>query len=159
MLYTENGKVLLYHKSFSDFIFNQTRAKEFWCNQAEHHRLLTGSCFSVMNSRLKFNIANIPSSFIFDCANFALPDAVMQNIPPVLSYSCQNWDHHLLGVTSTNSDPLFGTLSEFLQLHVLFWIEAMNLLGSRGLCDPMLRTASKWVINVSDISSDCFTNL
>jgi hypothetical protein len=154
VLYTENGKVLSYHKSFSDFIFDQNRAKEFWCNQTEHHRLLTGSCFHVMNSGLKFNIANISSSFLFDCDNPTLLDAVMQNIPSVLSYSCQNWDHHLSGVTPTDSDTLFGTLSEFLQLYVLFWIEAMNLLGSRGLCDPMLRTACKWVISVSDISSE-----
>jgi hypothetical protein len=97
---------------------------------------------------LKFNIANISSSFLLDRDNSALPDAVKQNIPPVLSYSCRHWDHHLSAVASTDSDTLRRTLSEFLELRVLFWIEAMNLLKLRGRCDPMLRTAREWVVKL-----------
>jgi len=156
VLYIENDKVLSYHKSFSDFIFDQNRAKEFWCDQVEHHRLLTSSCFRIMDA-LKFNIAKITSSFLFDRDNSALPEAVKQNIPPELSYSCRNWDYHLSAVAPTHSDILRRTLSEFLQLRVLFWIEAMNLLGSRGLCDQMLERARKWVPNVSDILTEYFT--
>ena len=153
VLYIENDKVLSYHKSFTDFIFDRNRAKEFWCDQVEHHRHLTSQCFHVMEAGLKFNIANITSSFLLDHDNSALPDAVKQNISSVLSYSCRNWDHHLSAVTfKTHLDALHGILSEFLQLHVLFWIEAMNLLGSRGLCDKMLRIALKWVTNVSVIN-------
>jgi hypothetical protein len=138
VLYTENNKVLSYHKSFTDFMFDRSWAKEFWCDQVRHHRLLTGHCFRVMDAGSKFNIANIASSLLLDRDNSALPDAVKQNIPPVLSYSCRNWDRHLSAVTSTDLDALCRTLSEFLQLRALFWIEAMNLLGSRGLCDQML---------------------
>jgi hypothetical protein len=156
VLYTENDKVLSYHKSFTDFMFNQHRAKEFWCDQAKHHSFLADCCFRVMANGLKFNIANITTSFVLDRDNSALTDAVKQNVPPVLSYSCRNWDHHVSAVASTESDVLRGTLSKFLQLHVLFWIEVMNLLGSRGLCDRMLRTACKWVTNVSDILTDYF---
>ena len=148
VLYTENNKVLWHHKSFPDFLFDQNRSRHFWCNQAKHHRLLTDCCFRVMKEGLRFNIANIPSSFIFDHENTMLPGEVEREIPPILSYSCRNWDHHLSFTTSTASDPLHNILSEFLQLHILFWIEAMNLIGSRGLCDPMLRTARKWVTNV-----------
>ena len=49
-------------------------------------------------------------------------NAVKQNIPPVLSYSCRNWDYHLSGVASTDSDAVRRTLLDFLELHVLFWI-------------------------------------
>ena len=155
VLYTENNQVLLYHKSFADFMFNQNQSREFWCNQAEHHRLLTNSCFRIMNAGLKFNIANITSSFLLDCDNSALPDAVKQNIPPVLNYSCQNWDQHLLAVKAINSDTLYHTLSQFLQLHILFWIEAMNLLGLQGQCNQMLQAACKWVTGVSQILNKC----
>jgi len=155
VLYTENDKVLTYHKSFTDFMFDQNRAKKFWCDQAKHHRLLTNSCFHVMD-KLKFNIVNIESSFLLDCDNFALPNAVKQNITPVLSYSCRNWDYHLSATASTDLDALCDTLSEFLQLRVLFWIEAMNLLGSRGQCNRMLQKACKWVPNVSGILTKYF---
>ena len=155
VLYAENNKVLSYHKSFTDFMFDQNRAKKFWCDQTKHHRLLTNSCFRVMD-RLKFNIANIESSFLFDRDNFALPNAVKQNITPVLSYSCRNWDYHLSAAASNNSDALCDTLSKFLQLRVLFWIEAMNLLGSRGQCDRMLKRARKCIPNVSGVLTEHF---
>ncbi|KDR66511.1 hypothetical protein GALMADRAFT_106457, partial [Galerina marginata CBS 339.88] len=147
VLYIENEKVFSYHKSFTDFMFDQNRAKEFWCDQAKHHRLLTDSCFRIMDG-LKFNIADIESSFVLDCDNSALPEAVKQNITPVLSYSCRNWDYHLSAVASIDSNALRETLSEFLQLRVLFWMEALNLLGSRGQSERMLQKAYKWVPNV-----------
>jgi hypothetical protein len=145
LLYSEDNKVLSYHKSFPDFIFDCTRSKEFWCDKAAYHCHLTNSCFQVMKG-LKFNIANIPSSFIFDRDNQALAGEIEQNISPVLSYSCRNWDHHLSASDLAFSNPIHEMLSEFLQLRALFWIEAMNLLGLRGHCYPMFRTAHDWVI-------------
>jgi len=146
VLYTEDGRVLAYHKSFSDFIFDRARSDHFWCNQATHHRLLTDSCFRIMKDGLHFNIANISSSFMLDESNSVLADAVKTNISPVLSYSCQHWDYHLSYATSTTPDHLHDTLSDFLQIRALFWIEAMNLLGLRGRCHPMLQTAHEWVV-------------
>ncbi len=145
VFYTKNDKVLSYHKSFPDFIFDHARSGEFWCDKATHHQRLTHSCFRVMEG-LRFNIANIPTSFIFDRDNHTLASDVERNIPHVLSYSCRNWDHHLSATKSTTSDPLHETLSEFLKLRALFWIEVMNLLDSRGRCYPMLQTAHEWVI-------------
>ena len=149
VLYTQHDQVFWYHKSFPDFLFNQDRSKKFWCNEAEHHRRLVESCFRIMKSGLRFNIANIPSSFVLDSGNSLLSDTVKQNIQPFLSYSCRNWDYHLCSVGTWDMAPLCETLSEFLKLHVLFWIEAMNLLGLRGLCEMILLKACKWVTEVS----------
>ncbi|RXW18119.1 hypothetical protein EST38_g7742 [Candolleomyces aberdarensis] len=149
VLYTDtDNHVLSYHKSFSDFMFDCRRSKEYWCDQTPLHHHLTESCFRVMNAGLKFNIANIPSSFIFDSENHALRNEAERNIPPTLSYACRNWSHHLSATVPTAVDPLLVTLSTFLELRVLFWIEAMNLLGFRGLCDPILQTAREWIANV-----------
>ena len=101
-----------------------------------------------MKLGLRFNIANIPSSFVLDSDNSILSDAVKQNIQPFLSYSCRNWDYHLCAVETRDMAPLCKTLSEFLKLRILFWIEAMNLLGLRSLCDSMLLKAQKWVAEV-----------
>jgi len=154
VLYTENNKVLWHHKSFPDFLFDQDRSKDFWCNQAEHHRRLMDSCFRVMKEGLRFNIANIASSFVFDRNNRTLPDAVTDNISPTLSYSCRNWGWHLSSTAPSDSNHLQATLSEFLKCRALFWIEAMNLLESGGLCEQMLRKASNRVKNVSFNSSE-----
>ena len=151
VLYTEDGRVLAYHKSFSDFIFDRARSEDFWCDQTTHHRLLTDCCFRIMTVGLRFNIANISSSFIMDKNNSELADAIKTNIPPVLSYSCRNWSYHLSTTTVTTPDRLHDTLSDFLKIRALFWIEAMNLLGLRGHCKPMLQTAHEWVVKVKVI--------
>jgi hypothetical protein len=143
----EHGQVLTYHKSFSDFILDQGRSGNFWCNQAMHHRVLANACFRWMKDKLRFNIANIPSSFVLDVDDPMLEDAIKKNISPVLNYSCRNWSYHVSSAPSINPDGLHDGLSDFLQLHALFWIEAMNLLRLRGLCGSMLRTAHDWVIS------------
>ena len=145
VLYRQHGRVLAYHKSFSDFIFNQDRSGDFWCNQAMHHRLLADACFKSMKDGLRFNIANIASSFVFD-VDPMLANAVKENILPVLEYSCQHWSYHVSAAASIIPDGLHNSISEFLELRALFWIEAMNLLGLRGLCSSMLQTVHDWVI-------------
>jgi len=149
VLYIQHDQVLWYHKSFYDFLFDPDRSKGFCCNEVGSHRRLVESCFRIMKSGIRFNIVNIPSSFVLDRDNSTLLDAVKQNIPPPLSYSCRNWDYHLCAVETQDMAPLCKTLSEFLKLPVLFWIEAMNLLGFSGLCDLMLQNACKWVTEVS----------
>ncbi|KIJ90136.1 hypothetical protein K443DRAFT_53745, partial [Laccaria amethystina LaAM-08-1] len=147
VLYCEHGRVLTYHKSFSDFILDQDRSGNFWCNQAMHHRLLADACFRCMKDGLRFNIANIPSSFVLDVDNPMLEEAVQKNIPLVLNYSCRNWSYHLSAAASIIPNGLHDSISDFLRLRALFWMEAMNLLRLRGLCGSVLRTAHDWVIS------------
>ena len=147
VLYRKHGQVLAYHKSFSDFIFDQNRSGIFWCNQAMHHRLLADACFRCMKDGLRFNAANIPSSFGFDVDNPMLADAVKENISPVLEYSCRNWSYHISATASIIPDGLLYNIWDFLQLRALFWIEVMNLLHLCGLCGSMLQTVHDWVIS------------
>jgi len=148
VLYSKNGQVLWYHKSFPDFLFDRDRSEEFWCDQVEHNQRLTDCCFRVMKEGLRFNICNIESSFVFDRDNPTLTDAIKNNISSTLRYSCRNWDRHLSSTSPSTSGSIHKALLEFVKLRAIFWIEAMNLLESCGLCDPMLRTASMWVTNV-----------
>ena len=152
VLYRQHGRVLAYHKSFSDFIFDQGRSGIFWCNQGMHHRLLADACFRRMKDGLRFNIANIPSSYVLDVDNPLLSDAIKENIPPVLEYSCRNWSCHVSAAASIIPNGLLYNIWDFLQLGALFWIEAINLLGLRGLCGSMLLTVHDRVIS----SQVCF---
>ena len=111
VLYRGHGRVLAYHKSFSDFIFDRNRSGHFWCNQVMHHRLLADACFRCMKDGLCFNIASIPSSFALDIVNPMLADAVRENIHPVLEYSCRNWSYHFSAAASNISDGLHDSIS------------------------------------------------
>ena len=158
VLYRKHGRVLAYHKSFSDFIFDQDRSGNFWCNQGMHHRLLADACFRCMKGELRFNIAHIPSSFVLDIDNPMLADAVEENILLVLKYSCRHWSYHVSAAASIIPDGLHDGISEFLKLPALFWIEAMNLLRLRSVCGSMLQTVHDWVIS-SQVSFFCRLNI
>ena len=165
VLYCKDGQVLWYHASFPDFIFTHARSKfelnghqiDMSCNEANQHALLTKACFDIMlsgDSGLCFNIGKIPSSFIFDAEDPELVTRVNTNISAVLKYASQYWASHLAqtGQIIVNGDDLSvclsGYMNNFLHIHVLFWIEAMNLLGSSVQCSVMLQRAREWVWRV-----------
>ncbi|KAJ3514875.1 hypothetical protein NMY22_g14600 [Coprinellus aureogranulatus] len=147
------NNVLSYHKSFSDFIFSKRRCPpEFWCDNAGHHRVLAEACLRTLletPSGLRFNIPNIPTSFEMDSTNEALKKNADVNISPGLRYSCRNWSYHLALACPTSPEPLYETVDTFLQLHALFWVEAMNILGCRGRCQEILQEARRRVKSVS----------
>ena len=153
VLYTQGNRVFWYHASFPDFIFNPTRSNfddfVFSCNEPAHHNVLGESCFRVMKSGLRFNMGDITSSFLFDNDNRdVLSEKVNSNISAVLRYSSCHWAHHLPSPQLINTRNLHSCISEFLQIRVLFWIEAMNLLELRNQCTPMLQHARDWVLKV-----------
>jgi len=167
VLYTQDDRVFWYHASFPDFIFNQARSNfrinkkdfTFSCNEPAHHSLLGESCFRVMKSGLRINMGNVPSSFLFDCDNTTvLSEQVNQNINAVLRYSSCHWAHHLPSPQLVNTNILCHCISDFLQIRVLFWIEAMNLLGLCNQCTPMLQHARQWVLKVRIIFFELFYN-
>ena len=124
------------------------RSREFGCDEVAHHLLLAKSCFRLMDCGLKFNIANVPSSFVLDRDNITLNAEIERHIPSALAYSCRHWSDHLCSAAVSVSSEMCGGLHAFLKIQALFWIEAMNLLGSVGKCDPMLRAAYDCVAKV-----------
>ena len=166
VLYCQDDRILWYHASFPDFMFDPARSNfridekdfAFSCDEPAHHNLLGESCFQIM-SGLRFNMGNIPSSFLFDSDNaVALAEQVNKNISAVLRYSSQHWTHHLPSPELINIDNLLRLISEFLQIRILFWIEAMNLLKLRNQCTPMLQRAREWVLKVWIVMFQLYCN-
>ena len=167
VLYTQDNQVFWYHASFPDFIFSQARSNfcidkkdfSFSCNEPAHHSLLSKSCFCIMKSGLQFNMGNIMSSFLFDHDNtVALTEQVNQNISAVLRYSVHHWTHHLPSPKLIDTNNLCCCISEFLEIRVLFWIEAMNLLGLSSQCTLMLQYVRQWVLKVRIIMFELYCN-
>jgi hypothetical protein len=114
------------------------------CDPASHHAFLAHSCFSIMMSGLCFNICNLPSSFLFDSE---VPNLkVGEKICDSLRYACQYWAEHL--VQARPSEALEACIKAFLHTHVLFWIEAMNLLQMSFQCARMLLKVRECILKV-----------
>jgi len=156
VLYVKEDRVLWYHASFPDFIFSQARSGsvllspdsrivDMHCDEVAHQAHLVRSCFRIMKTHLRFNICDLPSSFLLDSEVPDLQDRIRTNIGDNLRYSCLHWAQHL---TQTSSGVGRREIGDFLRLKVLFWIEAMNLLDSRARCTPILQQARECILKV-----------
>ena len=162
VLYFKGDRVFWYHASFLDFMFDEERSKfkvsdtpdtgshevDMSCNATAHHAFLTHSCFRIMNSDLRFNICDLPSSFLLDADVHDLSRRVQENISSIAEYSSRYWVQHLYRADSSDQEAQRFWLHDFLHVRVLFWIECMNLLRSQAQCTPMLQRAREWVLKV-----------
>ncbi|EDR02889.1 uncharacterized protein LACBIDRAFT_393541 [Laccaria bicolor S238N-H82] len=152
--------VYWYHTSFLDFIFTQATAKfsiflkqgcpsqeiNVFCDKVAHHAILACQCFIIMRKLLHFNMCNLKSSFQFDSDVLGLNGEKLRNLSPVLRYASRHWATHLSQAATADdeSNELLQFLDDFMCNKLLFWIEAMNLIGHKFECPSSLKDAEEW---------------
>ncbi|KAJ3874888.1 quinon protein alcohol dehydrogenase-like superfamily [Lentinula edodes] len=144
----QDGPILIFHKSFYDFLSSYKDSK-YKYNAVTQHESLTFSCCQIME-KLCFNICDLPSSFIKDDDVPGFKDKASKKIPETLNYCCQFWtDHFEIGQT----DQLFQKVQEILIEKGIYWLEAMSLLKLLPRCSKMLDAILKTSSNKADHSS------
>ena len=142
----KDGCVYWYHASFLDFVFSETRAKisisnhliDVFCDGPGHHGFLVLRCFSIIQDCLHFNMCELPSSYVFDHDVDGLDSSIKRTFTPTLRYVSRHWARHLLRAVTAKHD-LVCNLKDFLCNKLLFWIEAMNLIGAKSECSRYCR--------------------
>lgn len=125
----ERLPVRLLHLSFRDFLLDSpTREKSpFRVDGSEAHKKLATKCLQLMctSKGLKQNMCNLssPGSFRSDIDKQLLDGA----LPAELRYACRYWAYHLQQSKWYICDE--DQVHEFLQEYVLYWLEAMSLIG------------------------------
>ncbi|CAE6379104.1 unnamed protein product [Rhizoctonia solani] len=89
-------KVSTLHASFSDYMLDSSRSKQFACNAEVHNGKLAELCFKrIEQNQPQFNVCDLTSSYVFDEDVRDLAERVDQAIPLDLLYACQYWAAHL----------------------------------------------------------------
>ncbi|CUA69991.1 Vegetative incompatibility protein HET-E-1 [Podospora anserina] [Rhizoctonia solani] len=138
-----NGMASVFHASFPDFMFDQDRSKELFCDPAEHNHIIAKQCFGLMKE-LRFNICDLSSSYMPD-QNVITQSRIECIIEPALSYACHHWAEHL--ARTTRSD-LCEELQDFLSQRLLFWMEILTLKGTIALGEDQLLLVVSWLLSV-----------
>ncbi|CCO33972.1 Vegetative incompatibility protein HET-E-1 [Rhizoctonia solani AG-1 IB] len=139
------------HASFPDFMFKQARSGHYFCDIDEHGPALAKRCFGIMRDELRFNICDLPSSFIPDDKIDGLQVRIKEKISAPLAYACGYWAMHLSAVT--RSGEVMEEVGEFFQDRLLFWMEVMSvrqrlLVGIHGLL-----SVKQWVTKAGPTST------
>jgi hypothetical protein len=140
---SESGLVSTLHASFPDFIFDQKRSADYFCDVNKHGAELTKRCFGVMKDELRFNICDLPSSFIPDEKVDDLQDRIKTNISAPLAYACSYWTTHASMVEVPGK--VMAEAEEFFERRLLFWMEVMSLRQRLLIGLDGLRRVKQWL--------------
>ncbi|KAH8993139.1 hypothetical protein EDB92DRAFT_1855060 [Lactarius akahatsu] len=144
----ETKAVKLRHKAYKDYLIDAKRCTgSFHVDQAKAHRNTTISCLKIMQQGLKFNICGLKSSYR---RNYEVEDRqslIEKCISSHLAYACKFWADHLRGVSSTEKrdTEIVNLLRNFLNFHLLYWLEVLSLLSTSNIASKSLLTAAEWL--------------
>ncbi|KIJ51910.1 hypothetical protein M422DRAFT_244288 [Sphaerobolus stellatus SS14] len=129
------------HQSFTDFMLIPGRSGELCIDKEQHGLFLANTCLDVMNHKLKLNILGLEKSiFNEDIEN--LEKQILDSIPESLQHACLYWAEYYPGV-NVNDETSMNCLMEFLQEHLLHWLEALSILTATHRAGPLLRMAER----------------
>ncbi|KAJ6583515.1 hypothetical protein DFH09DRAFT_273013 [Mycena vulgaris] len=159
-----SGHIYPYHKSFVDFMGDSSRfvnqeLAAISCVSPEVQVHLANTCFRLMNG-LRFNICDLPSSFLNDSEIPDLPIRITQSISSTLGYACRHWAAHLSKIRTKDQitrDDIMTAVQAWLDDRFLFWLEAMNLLKLTSECYKALLKVHHWI--GEDITTEQRMNL
>jgi hypothetical protein len=151
--------VRIFHKSFPDFLTNpdQCKDKHFFVDPPVHHEELLLSCLNLMKERLKRNICNLEGYTTLDEV-MDLPEQRTVCIGEALEYACCFWTKHLLKTPSSGNSiaKVQKAINKFFTTYLLFWIEALSLMGSLNIGVHALNDVKQWYTLVSYMWSACW---
>jgi hypothetical protein len=121
--------IRLHHPSFRDFLLDKDRCGDprFWVNEKQAQRALADACMRLMSTILKRDICGLhrPGALTNDVEGCR----VKQFLPPEVQYACIYWVQHLQKSGAQFHDDDDDQVHQFLQEHLLHWLEALSLIG------------------------------
>ena len=133
------------HASFPDFLTSRDRSGEYFIDVSSAQENLAFSCLLVMKNGLRFNICQMPSSYLPNSKVPDLDDRIKEHISPELAYSCQFWTIHVCKMPFEASiADVVRTL--FSDKQLLFWFEVLSLLKSINTCVGSLSSLIQWIM-------------
>jgi hypothetical protein len=130
------------HASFIEFLEDPGRSSSFYVKVGSGDEVLATSSLRIMEGNLKFNICHLESSYVRNRDIMDLQTRVEKNIPEYLSYACRHFADHLNGVE--HSSDVKALIEHFLYEKLLFWLEALSLLGDTYPARTQMLALKAW---------------
>ena len=154
----DEGVISAFHASFHDFLVNQDRCgAELFVQPSQRHCEIALVLLQCMMDGLRKNICMLdrpgPSRKPTD-----LVGRRAKYIDNLLAYSCRHWAQHVSHVSLTEGTEellrvkLVCRLTKFMKTKLLYWIEALGLLGDMGVAGASLSSVREWLQQVCPLS-------
>ncbi|KAF9505346.1 hypothetical protein BS47DRAFT_1354017 [Hydnum rufescens UP504] len=136
----------IYHPSFLEFITDPSRCpmSEFVIVAVPEQELRHGiRCFQLMATYLKRNVAEISDPSLLNREVDGFEEKVKAALSPEVQYACRYWASHLSRV-EFGERGMMEALEAFSMRSILWWFEAMSLLGSISSAVSLIEEAHHW---------------
>jgi hypothetical protein len=140
------GIIHTFHASFHDFLTDRTRcSSQIHVHLPRRHMEITICLLQRMMEGLRKNICKF-DGFKQNGEVAYLNERRARYIGKPLTYACRYWAQHLSHVPPTESgnEVLAQRLDRFLQTKLLYWIEALSLMGDMATAETSLATVRRW---------------
>jgi hypothetical protein len=140
----------IYHPSFFQFITDASRCSiaDFVIvpvpGQEQRHAV---RCFELMEIHLKRDVAGISDPSLLNSEVDGFEQKVGNAMSPEVQYACKYWASHLSNA-EFGDERMVEALEAFSKRSILWWFEAMSLLGSISLAVNSIREAHRWAVCV-----------
>ena len=132
----------LLHPSFRDFLLDNRRCinVNFHINAEDTHSVIARNCIRVLLTSLRRDMCNLSAvdTLLEDIPLSKVNECISKN----LQYACLYWVDHLSQVSPQKRQEIGfgdnGPIHRFLQQSLLYWVEAMTLMGRMHECVLMV---------------------
>ena len=131
---SETEPIRILHPSFHDYLSERCGDKPWAINLERHNKELALRCIKLLDKELRENICDM-----------TLPSlSQKRTIPEAISYACKFWIEHVC-LISTADDDILNEIYNFLDKHLLHWMEAMAILKCHDQTIRSVDNLMKWL--------------
>ena len=145
-----DGGIRVRHSSVTDFFLRDDHHSDYHVNLRDANVELGITCLKKMMERLCFNICKLKDSRLANADVQDLRSRVRDNISDALQYSSLYWSNHLSFDGDSSDQRVWDSLRKFFEgPYVLFWIEALSVMGMVPIGVASLRRVRSTIAKVS----------
>ena len=131
---SETEPIRILHPSFHDYLSERCRDKPWSINLERHNKDLALRCIELLDKELRENICDMTLPYL----------SQKRTVPEAISYACKFWIEHVCRI-STDGDDILNKIYNFLDKHLLHWMEVMAILQCHDITIRSIDNLMKWL--------------
>ena len=131
---SETEPIRILHPSFHDYLSERCGDKPWSINLERHNKELALRCIKLLDKELRENICDMTLPYL----------SQKKTLPEAISYACKSWIEHVC-LISTVEDDILNEIYNFLDKHLLHWMEVMAILKCHDLTIRSMDNLIKWL--------------
>jgi hypothetical protein len=126
--------IRILHPSFHDYLSERCGDKPWSIDLECHNKELALRCIKLLDKELRENICDMTLPYM----------SQKKTLPEAISYACKFWIEHVC-LISTVDDDILNEIYNFLDKHLLHWMEVMAILKCHNRTIRSIDNLMKWL--------------